>query len=109
MMTRRRHGLLKRLPPIATEQQSHVAPRLAVVQPVQTVARAYARFAPGTLVEIDLKRVLLARLGTRGRNQPAIAFRRRRAFAIVPPCETLDRSELLLFCQQFIDQRPAFV
>src|SRR5204862_1940859 len=36
MMACRGHGLLKRLPPVAAEQESDVAPRFAVVQSVQT-------------------------------------------------------------------------
>jgi hypothetical protein len=72
------------------------------------MAGADARFAAGTLIEIDFKCVLLARTRFRQRNQLAIMPRESRlaAVLVVPARESVGGGKIPLFIEQFIDQRP---
>jgi hypothetical protein len=50
----------------AAQEQAHVAPSLALVEPVQVVACRDARFTTRAAVEIDFKGILLSGRRRRG-------------------------------------------
>ena len=112
MMTGRGDRLLKRLPPIAAEEQPDVAPRFIVVQSVERMTGRDAGFASGAFVEVNLKGILLPRGRWRGRQQtPIMRFERGRVVAasgIMPGRKPAHRRQALLLGKQLVNQSPLF-
>jgi hypothetical protein len=115
MMTRGGHGLLKRDDAVAsrslplqplTKQRADFAPGFVVIQSVQGMAGADARFAAGTFVEVHFKGVLFAGPGCAERDEVAVmCLQQRRLVALVNLAELFDGGECPLFGQQRINQR----
>src|SRR6187551_1857648 len=69
-----------------------------------------AGFATAATIHIDFKRVLLAALRFRERNQVAIILRLRgQPVAVMQPRKPFHRRERALLCQQVINQRALIV
>src|SRR6185295_7033235 len=100
MMARGGDGLLKGIAPVVIHQQTHIAPRLAVIEAVKTVAGAHAGFAAGAFVEIHLKGELLAGLWKSERNETPVLPRLRRFLVrFVPLRKSGGCGKLLLLLQ----------
>lgn len=69
VMTRCRYVLEEWVAAGASDQQADIPPGFLLVKAVQCVAGGNARLAAGTPIEVDLKCVLLARLGWAGGHQ----------------------------------------
>ena len=82
-------------------EKSHVAPAFIVIQTIERVTGRHARFAACAGVEVDFKRILLARTGLGERNEMGEALAD--GFMIVLIGEQCDGSaQSLLFTKYFI-------
>jgi hypothetical protein len=97
------HRLLERRRRAAAVQHADRAPGLAVVEPVEVVARRHARLAACAAIEIDLEGVLLAVAGW-ARGQPC-AIARPGELADRRAGEAVDRGQLVLRAQVVVEQR----
>ncbi len=89
-------GLLPR-----ADEQSHVAPALAIIESIQRMTGCHAGFAAGAGIEIDLKGILLPRIRLRERNEMREALAD--GFGVVFVGEQSDRrAERLLLTKQLL-------
>jgi hypothetical protein len=94
---------------LLAEENAHLAPRFVVVQPIERVAGADARLAPGATVKVDFKGVLLSRSGRGGGEKVAIIFSLKVApGGLVFLAETFDGSEPLLIAKIEVNEAGDF-
>lgn len=106
VVTGRRDGLLNRLLGCSTVEKSNRAPRLVLVQTVETVACRDACLAARAPVDVDFKRVLLPWLRRgRGKKRAVVPFLQWMLNVIVMLREPLNRRHLLLLVQVLREHR----
>ncbi len=98
-------SLLERVPPVIADEQTHVPPRFALVEAIQTMAGADTSLAAGALVQVHLEGVLLAGRWLRERNEVAVMSRVRRfVVTLVPLGEPRDRGKVALLFEQIVGE-----
>jgi hypothetical protein len=102
------YNLLKRIPPMVTDQQTGFAPGFAVVQAIERMTRRDTRFAAAAFIEIHFKCELLPGRRHRKGNQMTISRLPPKFAATVRLREPVDRSHSSLLGEQILDQTRWF-
>ena len=110
VMTRRCHVLQQWVAAGTPDQQTDISPGLLFVEAIQRVAGRDARLTARTPIKVDLKGVLLARLGWAGGHQRRVILGLKWGWVSRLPLSMIDREafdcgELLLVSQKICQQR----